>query len=78
MSRIWTFDHIENKRTLYREKGCMRKFCSSLREHAKFECLEENTEMLKPFSVAIEKEVTKIDKDANESVVTISYKKKFY
>ena len=36
--------------------------------------LGENTEKYKTFSVPIEKEVTKIDKDGNESVVTISYK----
>ena len=35
-----------------------------------FECLGENTEMYKPFSVPIEKEVTNIDKDGNESVFT--------
>ena len=40
----------------------------------KFECLGENTQKYKPFSVPIEKEVTNID---NESVVTISYKIKF-
>ena len=39
-----------------------------------FECLEENTENYKTFSVPIEKEGTKIDKDGNKSVVTISYK----
>ena len=39
-----------------------------------FECLGENTEKYKTFSVSIEKEVTNIDKDGNESVVTISYK----
>ena len=42
-----------------------------------FECLGENTEKYKTFSVPIEKEVTKIYKDGNESVVTISYKIKF-
>ena len=42
-----------------------------------FECLGENTENFKTFSVPIEKEVTKLDKDGNESVVTISYKIKF-
>ena len=41
------------------------------------ECLGENTEKYKTFSVPIEKEITKIDKDGNESVVTISYKMKF-
>ena len=39
-----------------------------------FECLGENTEKCKTFSVPIEKEVTNIDKDGNESVATISLK----
>ena len=43
-----------------------------LANEEKFECLGENTEKYK-----IEKEVKEIDKDDNESVVTISYKKKF-
>ena len=38
------------------------------------ECLGENTEKYKTFSVPIEKEVTKIDKDDSEDVVTTSYK----
>ena len=42
-----------------------------------FDCLGENTEKYKTFSIPIEKEVTNIDKDANASVVTISYKIKF-
>ena len=25
MTTIWSFDHIENKHTLYREKDCMKK-----------------------------------------------------
>ena len=37
-----------------------------------FECLGENTEKNKPFLVSIDEEVTNIDKDANEGVVTIS------
>ena len=41
------------------------------------ECLGQNTKKKKTFSVPIEKEVTKINKDGNESVVTISYKIKF-
>ena len=43
----------------------------------RFECLVENTEKYKTFSVPKEKEVTKIDKDGHESVVAISYKVKF-
>ena len=42
-----------------------------------FECLGENTENWKTISIAIVSEVTKIDKDFNESIVTISYKIKF-
>ena len=34
MSKIWAFDHIEKKHTLYCGKDCIRKFCTSLREHA--------------------------------------------
>ena len=42
-----------------------------------FECLGKNKEKSKTFSVPIKKEITKIDKDGNESVVTICYKIKF-
>ena len=35
ISTIWVFDHIENKHVLYRGKDCTKKFCESLREHAK-------------------------------------------
>ena len=38
------------------------------------ECLGENIEKYKNFPVPKEKEVTKIDKDGNESGVTLSYK----
>ena len=41
------------------------------------ESLQGNTEKYKTFSVPIEKEMTKIDSDGNECVVTISYKIKF-
>ena len=178
LSTVWGFDRIEDKHTLYRGKDCMKKPCTSLREHLKniidfekkkmlpvtkeklksnqdamvwyirgkrisknfsksikyqkardqchfmgkyrgaahsicnlefnvpnevpvvfhngsnydchfiikelvnefeghFECLGKNTEKYKIFSVSAEKEITKIDKDGNESVVIISYKVKF-
>ena len=35
MSTNWGFDHIKSKHALYRGKDCMKKFCESLREHAK-------------------------------------------
>ena len=38
------------------------------------ECLEENTEKYKTFSIPLEKEVTQIDTNGNGSVVTMSYK----
>ena len=31
---IWSFDHIENKHTLYPGKDCMKKFCIYLRGYA--------------------------------------------
>ena len=37
----------------------------------------KNTEKYKALSIPTEKEVKNIDKDGNESVVTISYTKKF-
>ena len=42
-----------------------------------FECLGENKEKYKNFSVPIKKEITKINNDSNESVANISYKIKF-
>ena len=35
MSTTYTFDHLENKRTIYRGKDFLKKFCESLTEHAK-------------------------------------------
>ena len=35
LSTIWTFDNIENKHTLYCGEDCMKRFCETLREHAK-------------------------------------------
>ena len=34
MSTIWAFDNIENKHTLYCGADCMKKFYTSLRDHA--------------------------------------------
>ena len=39
-------------------------------------CFGEDTEKYKTFLVPIKKGITKINKDGNQSVVTISYKKK--
>ena len=33
MSKICAFDHIEMKHILYSAKGCLKKFCSCLRDH---------------------------------------------
>ena len=40
----------------------------------KFEGLGENTEKCKTYSIPIKKEITKINKDGNESAVTVTYK----
>ena len=42
-----------------------------------FECLGENTEKYKSFSVPVEEETRKVDKDGNEDITTVSYKIKF-
>ena len=34
MSIIWAFDKTENKHALYRGEDCMKKFCTSVKEHA--------------------------------------------
>ena len=41
------------------------------------ECLGENTEKYKTVFAPIEKEVTKVDKEVNQNIITISYKIKF-
>ena len=43
----------------------------------KFECLGENKKNYKTFSVLIEKEIIKVDKDGNETIDNTSYKIKF-
>ena len=59
MFPIWAFDHIENKRTLYRRKDCMKQFCSSLGEHATNILNFEKEEML-----PLTKEDLKVHQDA--------------
>ena len=34
MLTIWAFDYLENKHTLYCDEDCVKKICSSLRQHA--------------------------------------------
>ena len=43
---MWAFDHIRNKDTFYRGKGCMKNFCESLRQHEKNITDFENKKML--------------------------------
>ena len=49
----------------------------SNKTEGKFECFEKNTEKYKTFSVPTEEEVTNVDKDSNENVITIFYKLEF-
>ena len=46
MPKIWRFDHIEDKYTLYRGKDCMKKFCTSLKERTKIIIDFEKRKML--------------------------------
>ena len=42
-----------------------------------FECLRENTEKYITFSISINKEIAKKDKDGNDKIVNITYRLKF-
>ena len=46
MSTICGFDHTEDKYALYRGKDCIKKFCESLKEHAKSITYFEKKKML--------------------------------
>ena len=52
-----------------------KKLANNFKE--KFECLEDNAEKYKTFSIWIEKEIIKVNKDGNEDILTISHKIKF-
>ena len=56
---IWAFHHIENKHILYFRKDCIKKFCESLREHAK-----NITELQKKQMLPLPKEELKSHLDA--------------
>ena len=73
---------LSNEIPLVFHNGSNYEYCFIIKElgnefEGQFECLGENTEKYKTFSVPIKKEFTKIDKDGNERFVTISYKIKF-
>ena len=34
MSTLWDIDNLEDRHTLYHGENCMKKFCTSLIEHA--------------------------------------------
>ena len=55
----------------YDYRFIMKEIANEL--EGQFQCLGENTEKYKNFSILIEKEVTNIDKNGNDSVVTTSY-----
>ena len=46
MPTIWAFDTIEIKNTFHQGEDCMKKFVSSLREHAKNIIVFEKKKML--------------------------------
>ena len=46
MSTIRAFDNIENRYSLYRGEYCMKKFCTSLREHVTSMIKFEKTKIL--------------------------------
>ena len=64
MTAIWTFDHIKNKHSLYRGKGCMKKFCETLREQPKNIIVFEKEKML-----TLTKDELKSHQDATECYI---------
>ena len=80
---IWNLKfNVHNKIPVVFHNGSIYDYYFIIKELAyeferKFECLGENIEKYKNFSVQIQKEITNIDKDDNESVVTIPYKINF-
>ena len=74
--------HVSNKIPVVFHDGSIYDYHFIIKKLAKkfeekFGCLGENTEKYKTFSILVEKEVMEIDRDDNESVVTISHKIKF-
>ena len=63
MSAISAFDHIGNKHILYRGKDCMKKFCESLRKHAKIITNFENK------MLPLTKEELKLHQDARNCYI---------
>ena len=61
MSTIWAFDHIENKHSLCRGKDCTKRFCESLREHAK-----NAIEFEKKKNIIFNKKELELDQNATE------------
>ena len=64
MSKICEFYHIEDKHTLYGGKDCKKKFCTSLKEHAKSIIDFEKKKML-----PLRKEELKSHQDAKECYI---------
>ena len=69
MLTIWVFDHIENMHSLYQGKYWIKKFCESLREHAKNIIDFEKKKML-----PLTKKELKSHQDATEWYI---YRRKF-
>ena len=63
MSAISAFNHIGNKHILYPGKNCMKKFCESLREHAKIITNFENK------MLPLTKEELKLHQDARNCYI---------
>ena len=64
MSTIWAFNNIENNHTLCGREDCMKKFCSSLSEHATNILNFEKKKIL-----LLIKEEVKLHQDARKSCI---------
>ena len=66
MLAVWAFINIENKHTLYHGEDCMKKFFSSLKEHATNIINFEKTKML-----PLTKKELKLGQEATECYICV-------
>ena len=66
---------VFHSRSNYDYHFIMKKLANEFK--GQFECFGENTEKYKTFSVLIEKQIRKVDKDGSDDITTASSKIKF-
>ena len=71
MSTMWVFDHIEIRHNLYHGKDCIKRFSSSLREHARNKFNFEKKKMILLTKYKMPEIVTFVEKQHYKSSLKI-------